>query len=63
MSDQAKQARLDLKAHQRSGSYRLCFRCGRNTMKENLITNALSRHADIYICDACSMEEAILDYI
>ena len=32
-------------------------------MKANLITNALSRHADIYICDECGTEEAILDYI
>ena len=63
MTDHAKQALLDLKAHQQSGSYRLCPRCGRATMKENLIANALSRHADIYICDTCGMEEAILDYL
>ena len=61
MIDHTKQALLDLKAHQQSGSYRLCPRCGRDTMKANLITNALSRHADIYICDACGMQEAILD--
>ena len=29
-------------------------------MKENIHTNALSRHADIYICDACGMAEALL---
>jgi len=63
MTDHAKQALLDLKAHQQSGSDRLCPRCGKDTMKENLITNALSRHADLYICDACGMEEAILDYM
>ena len=63
MTDHAKQSLLDLKAHQQSGSYRLCPRCGKDTMKENLITNALSRHADLYICDACGMEESILDYM
>ena len=63
MTDHAKLALLDLKAHQQSDSNRLCPRCGRDTMKENLITNALSRHADIYICDECGIEEAILDYM
>ena len=63
MTDHSKQAQLDLKAHQQSGSYRLCPRCGRDTMKENLTTNALSRHVDICICDVCGMEEAILDYM
>ena len=62
MSDHAKQALLDLKVHQQSGSYRLCPRCGKDTMKANLITNALSRRMDIYIYDACGMQEAILDY-
>ena len=62
MTNHAKQALLDLKAHQQSGGYRLCPRCGKGTMKQPLHTNALSRHADIYICDACGMEEAILDY-
>ena len=63
MTAHAKQTLLDLKAHQQSGSYRLCPRCGRDTMKENPITNALSRHIDLYICDTCGMEEAILDYM
>ena len=49
MTDHTKQALLDLKAHQQSGSYRLCPRCGKDTMKANLITNALSRHMDIYL--------------
>lgn len=62
MTDHTKQSLPDLKAHQQSGSYRLCPRCGKDTMKQPLHTNALSRHADIYICDACGMEEAILDY-
>ncbi len=44
MTDHTKQTLLDLKAHQQSVSYRLCPRCGKDTMKANLITNALSRH-------------------
>ena len=62
MPDHAKQALLDLKAHQQSGSYRLCPRCGKDPMKQPLYTNAVSRHTDMYICDACGTEEAILDY-
>ena len=63
MTDHAKQAPLDLKAHQQSSSYRLCPRCGRDTMKQPLHSNALSRHVDVYICDACGTEESILDYM
>ena len=62
MTDHTKQTLLDLKAHQQSGGYRLCPRCAKDTMKQPLHTNALSRHMDIYICDACGMQEAILDY-
>lgn len=40
----------------------ICPRCGRMTVKERLTTNALSRHADVYICNECGMEEAILDF-
>ena len=32
-------------------------------MKENIHTNALSRHADVYICDACRTEEALLKFM
>lgn len=41
---------------------RICPRCGLLTIKERLITNARSRHADVYICNECGMEEAILDF-
>ena len=37
----------------------ICPRCGRLTVKERLTTNALSRHADVYICDTCGNDEAI----
>ena len=32
-------------------------------MRENVYSNALSRHADIYICDACGTEEALLKFM
>ena len=35
---------LDLKARQQAGEHMLCPRCGMDTMKPALHTNALSRH-------------------
>ena len=60
MTDRIRKALGDLKARQDAGEQMLCPRCGRDTMKENIHTNALSRHADIYICDACGTAEALL---
>ena len=45
---------------QKDGTH-ICPRCGRLTVKERLVTNSFSRHADVYICDACGMDEAIRD--
>ena len=53
----------DLKARQESGKYTLCPRCGRNTMKPDLYTNALSRSADIMVCDTCGVDEAKLAFM
>lgn len=53
----------DLKARQYAGEHMPCPRCGRETMKANIHTNALSRHADIYICDTCGTEEDLLKFI
>ena len=50
----------DLKAMQESGAYTRCPRCGLPTMKPKLYTNALSRIADIMVCDDCGMSEAKL---
>lgn len=36
-----------------------CPRCGRATMSENIYTNALSRHADVYVCDDCGVNEGM----
>ena len=54
---------LDLKARQDKGEHMPCPRCGRDTMKPEIHTNALSRHADIYVCDACGTEEALLKFM
>lgn len=56
----AKRAVDEFAKKQVDGVY-ICPRCGQPTIKERLVTNALSRHADVYICDACGMDEAILD--
>ena len=45
---------------QKDGTH-ICPRCGRLTVKERLVTNSFSRHADVYICDTCGMDEAIRD--
>lgn len=61
MSEEIQNALLDLKARQEAGEHMACPRCGRETMKEKIHTNALSRHADLYICDECGTAEALLD--
>ena len=53
----------DLKARQDAGEHMHCPRCGADTMKDPVHTNALSRVADIYICDACGTEEALLKFM
>ena len=64
MSKSIQEALLDLKARQEAGEKMPCPRCGRDTMKLDLHTNALSRHADgIYVCDDCGTAEAMLDFM
>lgn len=53
----------DLKARQKAGEHMHCPRCGADTMKSPVHTNALSRVADIYICDACGSAEAMLAFM
>lgn len=54
---------VDLRAAQERGEYTLCPRCGKNTMDKVLHRNALSRIADIMVCDSCGMDEAKLAYM
>ena len=63
MTDRIRKALVDLKARQEASEHMPCPRCGADTMKENTHTNALSRHAVIYICDACGTEEAMLKFM
>ena len=64
MSKNIQEAMLDLKARQEAGEQMPCPRCGRDTMKPVLVTNALSRHADgVFICDDCGSAEAMLDFM
>ena len=64
MTERIERALADLRARQEAGEWMLCPRCGRDTMKPNLHTNALSRHArGIYVCDECGTAEAMLDFM
>ena len=63
MTERLRKALVDLKERQEKGSYTLCPRCGRDTMKPDLYTNALSRQADLMCCDFCGSEEAILAFM
>lgn len=38
----------------------LCLRCGQ-PLNRRLMVNALSRYADVHICEACGMDEALRD--
>ena len=64
MTERIERALADLRARQAAGEWMLCPRCGRDTLKPALRTNALSRHADgIYVCDECGTAEAMLDFM
>lgn len=39
-----------------------CPRCGRWVMNSDPARNALSRRAEIYVCDQCGIEEAMEDF-
>ena len=57
-------ALADLKARQEAGEQMPCPRCGKDTMKPALCTNALSRVADgIFVCDDCGTQEALLAFM
>ena len=63
MTEKMNNRLADLKARQKAGEPMRCPRCGADTMKEPVHTNALSRIADIYICDACGSAEAMLAFM
>ena len=39
----------------------ICPRCGKHRMDKQITHNAMSRHADIYVCNICGLDEAIRD--
>ena len=46
----------------KEGEYVLpCPRCGHGRMEARAVKNSLSRHADVYVCNICGMDEAIRD--
>ena len=49
----------DLKPRQKAGEHMPCPRCGRDAMKTALYIGALSRRADVYVCDQCGQDEAV----
>lgn len=50
----------DFAENQQKGHF-ACPRCGRMDMDNNPVHNALSRRAQVYVCDACGVEEALED--
>ena len=63
MNERMQRILVDLKARQAAGEHMPCPRCGCDTMKPEVYTNALSRSADIMICDDCGMDEAKLAFM
>lgn len=59
MTDKTKQRLIQLRERQDTGERMPCARCGLDTMDENLVRNALSRQADISICELCGVAEAL----
>ena len=59
MEQHIKQTLDDLKVRQDAGEQMPCPRCGADAMDDNPVRNALSRQADISVCDACGTNEAI----
>lgn len=41
----------------------LCPRCGKDTMKPDIRSNAKSRYEDIWICDECGTAEGLLAFM
>ena len=60
MNEAMEKTLLDLKARQLRGERHPCPRCGRDVMSDKPVRNALSRSADVYVCDECGTDEALL---
>ena len=62
-SEEAKLLIEGLMPLQERGEKFPCPRCGYDRMNEKPVRNALSRHAHVYVCDECGMDEAIRDMV
>ena len=51
-----------LMTRQQSGEHMYCPRCGKDQMDPKPVHNALSRYANVYICDSCGLMEAMDDF-
>lgn len=58
-NDTAKKQIEALGELQRNGDRFPCPRCGKQ-MRSQLHHNALSRYADVYVCEMCGMDEALI---
>ena len=63
MTEKIRHRLRDLKAAQVADTPMRCPRCGADTMKHPMHTNALSRVADLYICDSCGNAEGLLAFM
>lgn len=64
MTEHMERRRLDLIARQQAGEMMTCPRCGADSMKRPIHTNALSRlDSELYVCGACGTTEAVLAYM
>ena len=63
MTEKIRKRLLDLKAAQDANTPMNCPRCGADAMKLPMATNALSRVADLYICDSCGNTEGLLAFM
>lgn len=58
----AAKEKVDAFAQLQTDGVHFCPRCGRMSVKDRLHTNALSRHAKVYVCDTCGTDEAVRDW-
>ena len=61
--EEARKTIESLRSLQERGEIFPCPRCGYSRMDPKAVRNALSRHANVYICSVCGTDEAIRDMV
>lgn len=61
MNEERSRAIIEQFAKKQQGGHFACPRCGMCVMSSKVTRNALSRRADVYICNACGTYEALED--